>query len=148
MRKKVIKLYWWEEPNVGDAASYDIVKWLSRRNVKWAYPQISIYCILRSMIYSWLKRRNLLHQWNLKDYVFPWKKCLFAVGSILDWANSKTVVWGSGFREYNSHFLGRPTIFAVRGTLSLHLLPLSYKNSNISIGDPALLLPMVYPPLC
>lgn len=78
-----------------------------------------------------------------KGYIPPWRRCLFAIGSILDHANYKTIVWGSGFREFTSKYR-HSKILAVRGKLSLDILPSKMDKKNIALGDPALLLPLIY----
>lgn len=140
----MINLYWWkEEPNFGDAASEYIVSKLFDE-VKWCKPQISLRnefirllrCIKRIMKYS---------APDLKGYVYPWEKALFSIGSILDFSNYKTIIWGSGFREYESKFSGGK-VYAVRGKLSLDKIPKSARVSEVALGDPAILLPLVYYP--
>lgn len=134
-------LYWWKEiPNVGDAASEYLINKLSAERIKWKQPQITFIGEIKKVIKYLLKGE--LYIPTIKGYVFPWQKCIFAIGSILDFSNSKTICWGCGFREYNSKLKGGKVI-AVRGKLSLDLLKI---KDNIPMGDPALLLPLVYTP--
>lgn len=134
-------LYWWKDkPNVGDAASEYLVKKLSKECIEWRQPQITFIGELKKIIINALNKK--LYIPTIKGYVYPWQKCIFAIGSILDSANSKTICWGSGFREFNSKFKGGK-VLAVRGKLSLNLLK---DKNNIPLGDPALLLPLVYVP--
>lgn len=69
------------------------------------------------------------------------------VGSILSWANSRSVVWGSGFSAKNRMVVGEPIkICAVRGPMTREIL----LNNNIKCpdiyGDPALLYKNYYDP--
>ena len=78
---------------------------------------------------------------------FGWTEHLLAVGSILRNANSKSIVWGSGFISKTSKFRGTPKkIAAVRGPLTgQRLTELGYENPQV-YGDPALLMPCFYNP--
>lgn len=141
---KKIRLYWWrDEPNFGDAASEYIIRHLFGA-VEWRQPQITIRSIL-----GYLKN-SIIHgtpfkMIYIKGYVFPWQKALFGIGSILDSATYKSLVWGSGFREEYSTFKGGK-VYAVRGKLSLQKVPINHRVGSVALGDPALLLPLVYQP--
>ena len=136
------KLYWWkEEKNFGDFASYYLVSHLAKNKIEWAFPQACIHRDLVNFLRS-IKHREKFAFSSYRGYVFPWEKALFAIGSILDFANSKTIVWGSGYREYSSLYR-KTKILAVRGNLSLEKIPLN-KRKNVALGDPGLLLPLVY----
>lgn len=73
------------------------------------------------------------------------KKLCLPLDPYLDGSNHKTIVWGAGFREYNSKFNDCSDIYAVRGLMTLNKLPKRYRRDKIACGDPALLLPYVYP---
>ena len=69
------------------------------------------------------------------------------VGSILDNADEKTVVWGSGFIDENQHTMGKPiAVKAVRGPLSRQKLLEQDIDCPEIYGDPALLFPRFYYP--
>lgn len=68
---------------------------------------------------------------------------LMAVGSILKYADSKTVVWGSGFASPDHTVDGYPTILAVRGPLTDEVLQRAGIDASPVYGDPALLMPEV-----
>lgn len=70
-------------------------------------------------------------------------KRLMAVGSILKFADSKTVVWGSGFASPDDMVDGYPTILAIRGPLTDEVLQRAGINASPVYGDPALLMPEV-----
>lgn len=136
-----MNLYWWKDiPNVGDVASEYLISKLSTESIQWKKPQITFISEGKKIIKNLLQKK--LYIPSFRGYVFPWEKCIFAIGSILDFSNNKTICWGCGFREYNSKSKGGK-ILAVRGKLTLKLLHL---RDNIPIGDPALLLPLVYTP--
>jgi pyruvyltransferase len=70
-----------------------------------------------------------------------------AIGSILGGANSRAVVWGSGFATERDKVVEPPrTIHAVRGPLSRDLLIKQGVDCPEIFGDPALLLPRFFNP--
>jgi pyruvyltransferase len=74
---------------------------------------------------------------------------LLAVGSILQGMNKNSVVWGSGLISaesvHNIRQLGR--IMAVRGELTKAIIERHFDiKLDVPLGDPALLMPLVYPP--
>jgi pyruvyltransferase len=72
---------------------------------------------------------------------------LIAIGSILQWADNHTIVWGSGFISAKSAIQVQPKmICAVRGPLSRQrILDLGFQCPDI-YGDPALLYPRYFHP--
>lgn len=72
---------------------------------------------------------------------------LMMIGSILNEANSHSLVFGSGFVTEHSFFDGNPKILSVRGELTRKVLASrGYPKNQIRIGDPAILLPDFYNP--
>lgn len=72
---------------------------------------------------------------------------LMMIGSILNEANSNSIVFGSGFVSEESFFSGNPKILSVRGELTRNILKSrGYSESEIKIGDPAILIPDFYQP--
>lgn len=136
-------LYWWKAvPNVGDMASPYLIEHLSLDTIQWKNPQITLWKEFKQIIKTLLKKRKIYIP-DFKGYIYPWQKCIFGIGSIIEHANKRTIIWGSGFREYESQYKCN-TIKAVRGQLSLKKI--HEHHDNIAIGDPALLLPLVYTP--
>lgn len=68
------------------------------------------------------------------------------VGSILNWANEHSIVWGSGLASWKDEVNPKADIRAVRGPLSMMRLRScgwSEKGKLLAIGDPALLMPLL-----
>lgn len=70
------------------------------------------------------------------------------VGSILQWIDKKSTIWGAGFIAEDSNLRIKDLQFnAVRGPLTINKLKDYNINTNdIALGDPALLLPLMYSP--
>ncbi len=141
MSKKFL-YFWKNEINIGDYASLYVVKKLSSDEITYKNPFIKTYNIIYNF-FKWLVGKKNHTTQYVKDFIFPWNNVIWAIGSILDFAPKNAIVWGSGFREYNSKTKANK-ILAVRGFLSKKLLNIS-SNNRIEIGDPAILLPIVYP---
>lgn len=115
--------------------------------------------MLRSVKLNWHRSINFGDQLN--PYIV--KKCwdiksfkvneghdenhLMMLGSILNEANSKTLVMGAGFVHPNREYTGNPKFISVRGKLTLEILKnRGVECSDIKIGDPAILIPKFYQP--
>ncbi|MGY5847671.1 polysaccharide pyruvyl transferase family protein [Salegentibacter sp. HM20] len=105
-----------EKENYGDLLSKYLVEKILGRKTNWYKPQSS------------KKKTNYL-----------------AIGSILNYADKKSCIWGSGILD-RKHLVSCDKIFAVRGPLSRkRLLDLGIDCPAV-YGDPALLLPEYYNP--
>jgi pyruvyltransferase len=72
---------------------------------------------------------------------------LLAIGSILQWANSRSICWGTGAISKEIFFHTAPMrVLATRGPLTDRLLQLQGIDTPKIFGDPALLLPWLYKP--
>lgn len=72
---------------------------------------------------------------------------IFSIGSILKYANSDSLVWGSGFiSELDSCKQMPKKVFSVRGPRTGEILKSKYGISVQRYGDPALLLADYYKP--
>ncbi|WP_298952435.1 polysaccharide pyruvyl transferase family protein [uncultured Nonlabens sp.] len=122
----------------------------------------------RPLVFWWsIKYRNGLPKENFGDILTPYLvnkiskqevlffelKSQFAtifkhylmVGSIITFATKKSVIWGSGIIS-KSQPIKEATFLAVRGPRTQkRLRELGYPVPNI-VGDPALLLPLIYKP--
>ena len=83
----------------------------------------------------------------VKKMLWTHQNRYFAIGSILEHANSRAEVWGSGFVWPDGKFSeAAPKIHAVRGPRTrARLLELGIECPEI-FGDPALLFPLFYNP--
>lgn len=95
--------------------------------------------------------RYLLERKGIK--VFPHKTMrLSVIGSVIQFISAPTTVFGSGFLDRRSIEIFRRKkprlkLLAVRGPLTLSALAsMGYDVSDTVLGDPALLLPLVYTP--
>ena len=118
----MIRLFAWTDvPNFGDLLSQEVVAWVSGRPVE------------------------------LVDAASPNK--LVAVGSVLHSAVSGDVVWGTGVHPSGYHDFWKNTweenialeVLAVRGPITRDVLLAREISCPEIYGDPAILLPMMYP---
>lgn len=137
-----LKLLYWNEKNLGDLLSPYII-----------YKISGINPIYRGLYYIGIKGQLLLlldfllgkkTKKELKNTLFFYEKNLLAVGSIISLGNKRSVVWGSGFMNYNEKFRGGK-VLAVRGKLTnKKIIEQGFKGCKV-FGDPALLLPLIIP---
>lgn len=118
----MIKLYAWTDwPNFGDALSHDVVAWATRRRVRLVKGEET--------------------------------GKLLAVGSVLQHAKSGDVIWGTGVNpyDYQDFWLNYKKasialhVLAVRGPITRDVLIARQVACPEVFGDPAILLPLVYP---
>lgn len=118
----MIKLYAWTDwPNFGDALSRDVVEWATRRRIQ-------------------LVKGDETGK-------------LLAVGSILQHAKCGDVIWGTGVspHDYQGFWLNYAKtslslrVLAVRGPITRDVLLARNIACPDVLGDPAILLPLVYP---
>jgi pyruvyltransferase len=118
----MIRLYAWTDwPNFGDALSRDVVAWASNQPVQLVPASTS--------------------------------NKLLAVGSVLQHAKSGDVIWGTGVNPYDyqdfwinySKSTLDLNVLAVRGPITRDVLISRKIHCPPVFGDPAVLLPMIYP---
>ncbi len=136
---KKLNLFWWNlKPNVGDFASFYITSHLCKNKIVHKQPDLKFKTLVKRT-FLWLFHKGEKPKFN--EYLFPWEKVVYGIGSIIDYADRRTVVWGSGFREFESKTKCKD-FRLVRGILSRNKIG----NPLLKIGDPALLLPLFYRP--
>lgn len=134
-----IFLFWWNtHPNIGDFASYYLMSRITNKNITRKDPNMGLKEVLKCLVIYIIRRKG---QTKMSEYLFPWQKVIFSIGSILEGATKNTIVWGTGARESTS-IIKAKDIRAVRGKLTKELI----SNKDVALGDPALLLPLVYSP--
>ena len=121
---KRVNLEWWQSrPNVGDEISPVIVDWM-------------------------LEKKNLTREQEIRS-----TKHLMAVGSIIGMSKFDATIWGSGIHVESSikrlkrfRPLIKYDIRALRGPVTKQILEgLGYNCKNAVYGDPAVLMPLIYP---
>jgi hypothetical protein len=146
--KKNIFVWWYEEKNIknfGDMLNPYIISKLSGLNVYPATIDTKCMSFFRGLKNLLLLRINICDFINVlrsffQDYV------ILAIGSVIGCYKSKNLkVWGSGLMNANDYIY--PADFlAVRGEYTRNrIIKLGYSPPNV-IGDPALLLPILYKP--
>jgi hypothetical protein len=147
-----INLYWWRNisqktGNFGDELSPYIIERLTGKKTVYVHENRNSLRFLLSLI-----KNMLFCRVNLRTFFFYLKSLIkrehiIAIGSILEMASSSnTIVWGSGLMFRKGNVKKCRAFLAVRGNESRkRLLELGYECSPV-LGDPALLLPLVYTP--
>jgi len=75
------------------------------------------------------------------------KKYIVSIGSVLSaYSSSRCIVWGAGIISQNEK-IRKSNFLAVRGNYTLNAIRKIGVNSQIVLGDPALLLPIIYKPI-
>lgn len=139
---KSIKLVYWNALNLGDLLSPYIVSKLSGLPVKHkGFYFLGIRGQL-DLLVGFLKGRISIKE--LSETLFFFERNLLAIGSIISYGNKRSIVWGSGFMNWNGQFRGGK-VLAVRGKLTNEkLIKMGFKGCRV-FGDPALLLPLFVP---
>ncbi len=148
---KELKLIYWHTDidNYGDLLSPYIISKLSGAKI---IHKNFFVGNLKSHIYHFIQSiKN--KDWKFTDsYLLPLEKAIIGIGSVLNWGNKLTRIWGAGFMSNDEKCKGGK-IYAIRGYLSLNKIKSQIKNGdkiciidNVAIGDPALLLPIILKP--
>lgn len=136
----MIRATWWNEPNFGDALTPYLLKKLTGQRIR--------YCTLHRPFFKleWKKFVKSPLHYDLKNLKWPETKkpVVMAVGSMLEHSKPNFMIWGTGFLRSRSRFHGGQ-VLAVRGKYSADKLEkLGFGKCEV-FGDPAILLPLVYP---
>lgn len=147
MRKKIIRVFYFENNNLGDFLSKWLIEKLSCEEVKFKTPpamRIFFKRIMLLIYYVLFNRKEV--KYITRDMSFPFKKVIIGIGSLLEHSTPRCICWGTG--------MGHPSIMPrggdfimTRGYLSKHVLQCNgYKVKVDTCGDPALLMPLIYKP--
>jgi hypothetical protein len=138
----MIRLYSYKN-NFGDDLSPYIISKLSGQKVLFNKPFTMINLVIDFL--RFVKKALLKAEIDTSLLRYnPFNKVVLGIGSILQESTSNCLVWGSGLASKDINIKGGKFL-AVRGPLSQKRLDdLGYKVPS-AIGDPALLLPLVYP---
>lgn len=140
----MIRVFYFKN-NYGDELSAYLISKLSGEKVVSCTPFSWKRLILDIMICI----RDVLFLKGFHNFVFSYSKkskIIFAVGSIIGLAKENCIVWGSGITFAKDEIVPSVDIRAVRGPLTLkRLASCGYNTDHIKMGDPGLLLPLVYP---
>lgn len=138
---KKINLIYWDSDNLGDILSPYIVEEISGIKTQHKNPNIPPFTVLKIIVKSLIT----LSFKEFKTIIWPWQTTYMGIGSILDWANNRSIVWGSGFMNKNNVCVAKE-ICAVRGNYTLESLKKFNFKKKPAFGDPALLLPLMLSP--
>jgi len=152
---KKINLFWYIHPkgkgNFGDELNPYIISKISNQKVNHINLQYLLdnkFLALKITLVAVLQKRISLAVFfkYLSYNFFSHPKVLLAIGSVLQKVRySNCQVWGSGIIEEKYNFKNADFL-AVRGRYTQKKLrELGYKTPEV-IGDPAVLLPLVYQP--
>ncbi len=118
----------------------------SRVNLEWWNVKDNVGDYLSNVVYNWMTKDI--------DTSLPRKRGihLMTIGSLIGGGNFDSVIWGSGILDlalvksvYKKSWLIRYDIRAVRGPLTKEvLINAGYNCENIPMGDPAILMPLIY----
>lgn len=145
-----INIYWYAKKglhgNFGDELGPYIIKKLSGNEINQIIiPRTSIKLILAYIkglfngVYSISILPKIINSLYLNG------NYIISVGSIIAWGNGKRKVWGSGILFKNDK-VDNGIFYAVRGKYTQQRLSeLGYKVPK-TLGDPAILLPLIYQP--
>lgn len=149
-----INMFWHKVPfgkkNFGDVLGPYIVAHLSGKEPLYTpllhsgLNKRSVLTYLRAIYNRKLSLKELYY--NIKYFISKKQNLLITIGSVIDWyTNPNCDIWGSGIISRNAQ-ISNANFYAVRGKYTqLRLKELGYKVPE-SIGDPALLMPMIYTP--
>ena len=150
---KDIYLFWHTRKNhfnFGDDINPFIIENLSNRKVK----RVMVFSNKKSIAFDFLKMTHgvikdffdvSVFTAYLRSLIYP--SYVVCIGSILQNNFSKKAkIWGSGIIHKES-FINESDFYAVRGLKTVERIKSLGYNFNGKIGDPALLLPLIYNPI-
>ena len=153
--KNRIKLFWYKHPkgkgNFGDELNPYIIKKIS--DVEIDYINLELLNEKKWLAFKILLKGFITNKIGLVNFIqyfiynfFTHPKVLLVIGSVLHVNNySNCQVWGAGIIN-NKYKFSNADFLAVRGPYTQNKIrQLDYKPPQV-IGDPAILLPLVYKP--
>lgn len=149
---KPISVFWYRKRNVafgnfGDELGPYVVARLSGRPIRHIpIPRTGVYLmatLAKHLLWGRFDACNWSGAWHS---LFRPGAYLTTIGSIIGWASGPRTVWGSGILFYNEK-IANGRFLAVRGEYTRRRLQsLGYDCPDV-VGDPALLLPLIYRPV-
>lgn len=150
-KNKVIRLFWYKKQrvrygNFGDELGPYLIGKLSSLPIEYVpIPRSGIFLLLTYFKNLLLRRYNLSMLPAVLKSLFLRGQYITSIGSIIGWSSGSRVVWGSGILFYNET-ISNGDFLAVRGQYTQQRLKnLGYEAPEV-LGDPALLLPLVFNP--
>lgn len=148
--KKAINLFWYKynngNGNFGDELNPYIIKHLTGKTIKYLpIPDTRIRRLLKLM------KRTIRRSISFDNFIYviqslKYRKYYVAIGSVISIVNGKNChVWGAGLVHKNSK-IKNCKFHAVRGEITRKRIKELGFNVPPAIGDPALLLPIIYQP--
>lgn len=148
---KKIRLFWYKKPrvrygNFGDELGPYLIGKLSSLPIEYVpIPRGGIFLLLTYFKNLALRRYDLSMLPAVLKSFFLRGRYITSIGSIIGWSSGWRVVWGSGILFYNET-ISNGKFLAVRGKYTQRRLRnLGYEVPDV-LGDPALLLPLVFNP--
>lgn len=144
-----INLYWFKLPdgstNYGDELNYYIIRELTGFKIDYIRFPYRWYKVILLYVYNRVKCRINPDFKGMIRSIFA-KNILVAIGSVLHVYDRKgVIVWGSGIINEGG-VIKDASFKAVRGYETLKVIGELGYDTNIPVGDPALLLPLMLPP--
>lgn len=140
MLKRKINLIYWNNPNYGDCLSPYIINKLTDRQVLYKEKYRGFKGCIKQIIYLIKHKRYK----EIRYVHLPIENTLIAIGSIISFSTNKSNIWGTGFISNKDPFYGGK-VYAVRGKFTRNRLLKMKVDCPEVYGDPALLLPLVFP---
>lgn len=132
--------------NFGDDLNPYIIKKLSGFEIRYIHFATNRINIVKQFLSYLLKNCANINYYKYFLNSFFVEKYIIAIGSILNWYGSdRCIVWGSGIIDRKSS-IKKSTFLAVRGQYTKDRLNQLGFNTDVVLGDPALLLPIIYNP--
>lgn len=150
-----INLYWYRHKegngNFGDELNPYLIERVTGKKAKYiqiSYLELPMLLFVKQVTYQLINKGIGFSTYILYLYYYFISRpyILVAIGSVLEHLkSSKYIVWGSGMIFKDSELV-KADYRAVRGYHTANRLKELGYHTNVAVGDPALLLPLVYTP--